>query len=313
MDNIKVFMEKFIDEMQTTKNLAEKTVIAYRSDLNAFIDYLNGAELRDEELVNYVRWLVNERKLKTSTINRKVIVIKMFINYLQQHKHIEAFGSILNTIKLRQEKKLPKTLDLNEVDRLLKKAHESVIEAKSEYDIWRATRNLALLDILISTGIRIAEAAAIRLDDIIFSEKVILINGKGKKQRLIYISCSETWKHLNSWLNLRSKMHTQTDAVFVNRYAQQIGIHGIEYIYNSIKYSACVNSKSTPHYLRHTFATNLLANGADLRSVQEILGHSNVSVTERYTEVTVERKKQVLDRFNYRNNLSRDNIDVLGE
>ena len=83
MDNIKVFMEKFIDEMQTTKNLAEKTVIAYRSDLNAFVDYLNGDELREEVLVNYVRWLVNERQLKTSTINRKVIVIKK--EYLAQY------------------------------------------------------------------------------------------------------------------------------------------------------------------------------------------------------------------------------------
>ena len=91
--------------------------------------------------------------------------------------------------------------------------------------------------------------------------------------------------------------------LFVNRYGKQLGIHGIEYIYNQLKMDAKINPKSTPHYLRHTFATYLLANGADLRSVQEILGHSSVAITEIYTEVTANRKKQVLNKYNYRNKL----------
>ena len=91
--------------------------------------------------------------------------------------------------------------------------------------------------------------------------------------------------------------------MFVNRCGKQLTIHGIEYIYKKAKESAGVNASSTPHFLRHTFATNLLSNGADIRSVQELLGHSSVSTTEIYTEITVNRKKQVLDRYNYRNNL----------
>lgn len=162
-------------------------------------------------------------------------------------------------------------------------------------------RDCALIDLLISTGIRIGEAAAITLDDIIFSEHTILIHGKGRKQRLIYISSAVTWDRLKALIKERKK--AKDSHLFVNRYGQPITIHGIEDIYKKYVKMAQVNAKSTPHYLRHTFATNLLANGADLRSVQEILGHASVSTTQIYTEVTTQRKKQVLKKFNYRNKL----------
>lgn len=96
-------------------------------------------------------------------------------------------------------------------------------------------------------------------------------------------------------------MNISTDKLFVNRNGNQLGIHGIEYIYKRIKENAGVNPSSTPHYLRHTFATNSLSNGADLRSVQELLGHSSVAITEIYTEITTQRKKEVLDKYNLRN------------
>lgn len=105
------------------------------------------------------------------------------------------------------------------------------------------------------------------------------------------------------WLKARDSKTVYTDKIFVNRSGDKISIHGIEYIYNSIKTQSGINASSTPHYLRHTFATNLLVNGADLRSVQEILGHSSVATTEIYTEVNVKRKRQVLNKYNYRNKL----------
>lgn len=164
------------------------------------------------------------------------------------------------------------------------------------------TRDVALIDLLISTGVRIGEAAAITLNDIIVPERTLLIHGKGRKQRLIYISASITWNRIITLL--RERNHSGGgNTLFVNRYGKPISIHGIEYIYKKYLKKANISTHSTPHYLRHTFATNLLANGADLRSVQEILGHASVATTQIYTEVTTQRKKQVLDKYNYRNKL----------
>ena len=205
--------------------------------------------------------------------------------------------------KIKKERKLPKTLSIDETTKLITHLSDSAKRETSTFSFWKACRDLALIDLLISTGIRIEEASNISLEDIIFSEQTILIHGKGRKQRLIYISCNDTWNNLIFWINIRNKHICNTDKLFVNRFGNQISIHGIEYIYNSIKKSCGINVHSTPHYLRHTFATNLLANGADLRSVQEILGHSSVTTTEIYTEVTINRKKQILTKYNYRNSL----------
>lgn len=210
----------------------------------------------------------------------------------------------VHSIKLKKEKRLPKTLSIKEVSTFVQYLTNKNNDMRnSTFEKWTSIRNLALIDLLVSTGIRIGEASEISLLDIAVSNKTILIHGKGRKQRLVYISCQETWDNIMEWIKLRSMRITNTDKLFVNRYGNQISIHGIEYIYNSIKKKVMINQQSTPHYLRHTFATNLLENGADLRSVQEILGHSSVVTTEIYTEVSTERKKQVLKKYNYRNNL----------
>lgn len=227
----------------------------------------------------------------------------MFFAYLYEHRYLNQDYYKSHSFKFKKERKLPKTLEIKETAKLLNYIDRQHLAAKSEYSLWKKSRDLALIDILASTGIRISEASNISLNDIIMSEHTILIHGKGRKQRLIYISCSQTWTNLLQWIKIRNKFEIHTDKVFVNRYGNQISIHGIEYIYNSLKKASGINTQSTPHYLRHTFATNLLANGADLRSVQEILGHSSVSTTEIYTEVTTKRKKQVLNKYNYRNKL----------
>lgn len=296
-------VEEFLNEIQSTKNLSDKTIIAYRSDLEDFAGFEDCKMYDETTVLKYIQQLIHERKLKDSTIKRKLIVLKMYFEYLYVHQYIEQNYYQCHTFKFKKERQLPKTLSIRDVSKLLSSLNKQKAEALTPYAVWKTARNLALIDILISTGIRIAELSEISLNDIISADHVILIHGKGRKQRLIYISCQQTWTNLKNWLSVRNTRELHADKVFVNRYGKPLSIHGIEYIYNTLSLKAGLRLHSTPHYLRHTFATNLLANGADLRSVQEILGHSSVSTTEIYTEVTAKRKKQVMNRFNYRNKL----------
>lgn len=293
----------FLSAMQSTKNLSPKTVIAYQSDLSDFCRFISNREISDETIINYVQYL-NQKGLKGSTINRKLVVLKMLFDYLYQNHYISQNYFITHKFKFKKERKLPKTMTVKEVSSLLRYLAAQKEQASTSFAKWKCVRNLALIDTIASTGIRVAEASSISIQDIAMTERVILIHGKGRKQRLIYISCPQTWDNLIQWIKVRKACNPVTDKLFLNRYGEQISIHGIEYIFNSVRDSCGINPHATPHYLRHTFATNLLANGADLRSVQEILGHSSVSTTEIYTEVTVKRKKQVLKKFNYRNRLS---------
>ncbi len=303
MKKLKSISNEFISISQSTKNLSSKTVLAYRSDLNDFCKFMIDKSMDNSVLIEYVSYLTQIRQLSDSTIKRKLIVLKMFFEYLYEHQYIETNYYYSHNFKFKKERKLPKTLTVKETLKLLTYAKNKCINVKGDRAYGRAVRNLALLDILISTGIRIEEASNISVNDIIQSERTILIHGKGRKQRLIYISCADSWNNFINWIKIRRNYGTSCDKVFVNRYGNQISIHGIEHIYNTYKKASGINVQSTPHYLRHTFATNLLANGADLRSVQEILGHSSVATTEIYTEVTTKRKKQVLNKYNYRNKL----------
>ncbi len=303
MKSIKTLSDELIQIIQSTKNLSDKTVIAYRSDLNDFQVFLQSNAFDETVILKYVQHLYKERELKDNTVCRKLITLKMFFAFLYEQGYTETNYFQNHQFRYKKERRLPKTLAVKETSKLLVYLTNCCTTDCNSYSSWIAHRNLALIDILISTGIRIAEASDISLKDIIFSERTILIHGKGRKQRLIYISCNETWSNLSKWLKIRKSREVNSDKVFLNRYGKQLSIHGIEYIYSIAKISAGINEKSTPHYLRHTFATNLLANGADLRSVQEILGHSSVATTEIYTEVTTKRKKQVLNKYNYRNKL----------
>lgn len=292
------YSSSFINYLFATKNLSQKTLAAYKSDLNQFFGYEKN--ILKPDLCAFVSYLNTVIKLKDTSIRRKIITLKNFYAYLLNNGFIDTSPFAKLQFRFRQERKLPKILSVAEVGKLLNCLDVPAF-ALSPFAQKENMRDAALLDLLISTGIRIGEAAALTLDDVIMSERTLLIHGKGRKQRLIYISSSVTWERLKTLIKERRKYGD--NHLFVNRYGNQISIHGIEDIYKKYAKKAHINEKSTPHYLRHTFATNLLANGADLRSVQEILGHASVATTQIYTEVTTNRKKQVLKKFNYRNKL----------
>lgn len=301
--NIEKYKDEFLSTIITYKNLSKKSVVAYNSDLLDYFSYYkkHNKFFSNNVIKDYFISLQFERKLKDSTISRKLVTIKMYYNYLNEHHKIKNPFDKFN-MKFKKEKALPKTITINEVKKILNTLYES-IDQSTQFTSFQSFRDLALIDLLITSGIRIGEANLITLDDIDFTNNIILIHGKGRKQRLIYISSIETITNLKKYIEIRKERNCDSNYLFINKNGNQISINSIDNIYRKYKKKAKINKYSTPHSLRHTFATNLLANGADIRSVQEILGHSNVSITERYTEVTTNRKVEVLSKYNYRNSL----------
>lgn len=217
MNNFYQLSSIFLNVIKTTKNLSDKTIIAYNSDLMDFCNFLSINGLHNNIILNYVVHLFDERHLQESTITRKLVVIKMFLQFLYQNGYVEQNYYQNYTFKLKKERKLPKTLSVDESSKLIKYLSDNINRNTSKFTYWKACRDLALIDLLISSGIRIEEASNISLDDVILSEQTILIHGKGRKQRFIYISCTDTWDNLMNWLKIRSEQKNNTDKIFVNR------------------------------------------------------------------------------------------------
>ncbi len=300
--NLIKYREIFITKMMVSKNLDMKSIKAYTSDLNHLIDFTNG-KVSQESIMGYIQYLT--QNYKDTTVSRKLITIKMFFRFIEEEtKWINPLDKY--KIKIKKEKRLPKTIPVKDVSKLLDYMYENLNQANTSFAYFQAIRDLCIIDFLLSTGMRIAEVSNLKLEDIITSERVLLVHGKGKKQRLLYISSLETWNNLKAWLSIRKKHKVNHEYLFVNKYHDTLSIYGIENIFTKYRDKSGISHSATPHYLRHTFATNLLANGADLRSVQELLGHSSISTTEIYTEVNTVRKKIVLKKYNLRNKLARN-------
>ena len=300
--NLIKYREIFITKMMVSKNLDMKSIKAYTSDLDHLIDFTNG-KVSQESIMGYIQYLT--QNYKDTTVSRKLITIKMFFRFIEEEtKWINPLDKY--KIKIKKEKGLPKTIPVKDVSKLLDYMYENLNQANTSFAYFQAIRDLCIIDLLLSTGMRIAEVSNLKLEDIISSERVLLVHGKGKKQRLLYISSLETWNNLKAWLSIRKKLKVNHEYLFVNKYHDTLSIYGIENIFTKYRDKSGISHSATPHYLRHTFATNLLANGADLRSVQELLGHSSISTTEIYTEVNTVRKKIVLKKYNLRNKLTRN-------
>jgi integrase/recombinase XerC/integrase/recombinase XerD len=297
-------IEYFINKISNSKNLSSLTIRSYKNDLLSFYNYFKeNKDWSKIDILKYIEYLRLERKLKDTSIKRAIVTVNQFYCVLYEDKLLSNNPTKQLKLNFKKEKRLPKTLTVSEVTKILKVINKKLSDPTTKFNGFINVRDAALIDLLITTGMRIGEISSLSLSDIISHDHTILIHGKGRKQRLIYISSKETWDRLKKWIKVRLTLDCSHNMVFVNRYYGVLSIYAIEDIYQKYKLAANINSNSTPHYLRHTFATNLLSNGADLRSVQEILGHSSISTTEIYTEVTNKRKKKVLDKYNYRNKM----------
>ncbi|MEX3621131.1 tyrosine recombinase XerC [Viridibacillus arvi] len=278
-------LEQFVIYIQLEKNFSPLTVREYQSDLHEFLSFLKVegvVDLADVEYIHarlYVTKLYEEKKART-TISRKISSIRSFFRFLNKEYGLDDAG-FQALYHPKKEDRLPRFFYEEELARLFQ---------ANEGEDPKSLRDTAILELLYATGIRVSELTSIEMKDVDFSICILRVMGKGRKERYVPFG-HFALEALQQYLaNSRPKLMKglQNPQLFVNMRGGALTARGIRYILNDMMKNAELHSNIYPHMLRHTFATHLLNNGADLRTVQELLGHANLSSTQVYTHVTKE-------------------------
>jgi integrase/recombinase XerC len=284
------YLEQFINYIEIEKRYSFNTVKNYERDLEDFYDFLNKEAIDSIKNIDYkvVRLYLNymyQKKYSKKTISRNISTLRSFFKYLKKHNHINNNPMLLIT-NPKQDKKLPNFLYYNELTKIL-----DIPDKKTPFGL----RDALIIELFYSTGIRVGEIVNIRIKDIDLSNKKINIIGKGNKERIVLYGsvCNDLLKEYIDNKRQLINETINTDHLFINHLGNKLTPRGIEYILNKVIKKSDVNSLVTPHTLRHTFATHMLNEGADLKSVQELLGHENLKTTQIYTHVSNERLRSV--------------------
>ncbi|AIS61630.1 tyrosine-type recombinase/integrase [Listeria ivanovii] len=296
-------MEKYIKRFIAKKelqNLSNKSIYAYDIDLKKLNEYYNFHVYTITEcLENYIHYLVQTSAYKSSSKKRKLTTLKMFWAFLVDYEKINL--PPFPNVQIRKERRVPKTLSNSELKQLVETVQVySPTTLKKQRD---HIRDKAMIEIMINLGLRISEVSNMDVYD--YNDGYILIHGKNNKERVLFLTSPTSKNIIESYLKIRKEYLplAKEKAFFLNKYGNRISIYGISNIFKKFKYLSQINTLSTPHYLRHSFATQLLNNGANLRDIQELLGHANISTTEIYTSVSSTRKSEVLTLYGFRGNI----------
>ena len=288
--------ELFIDYLRSECHLAANTIAAYRRDVSRFHEWLSGrnpTKLSVSELSEFVAYL-NSRELAPASIARNIVGIKMYYRYLQlEGLLVDNQVELLGSQKLWQ--RIPEVLSPKEVARLL--------DAPKRYELYHS-RDRALLELLYASGCRASELSNLRIRDMHLAEGFCKVQGKGSKQRMVPLgeaaidAVSQYLKRLRP--SLAAKRPDEVDWLLLTRSGRRMRREAIWELIKKYALQADIDVSISPHTLRHSFATHLLAGGADLRQVQEMLGHANISTTQIYTHVDQSRLKKVHQQFHPR-------------
>lgn len=277
----------FLKYLITERNYSELTKKAYEEDITSFSDFLEASgdgsleNVSTQDVRIYLADL-QEKEYSRNSVSRKISSLRAFYQFLLKNQLVKE--NPFSYIQLKKKSlKLPHFFYEKELEVFFKAAQgDSVLDK----------RNIALIEVLYATGIRVSECTSLKIQDIDQELGVLLIHGKGNKERYVPFgqfaaSAIETYRH-ESRAVLMEKHHKEHPYLFINHYGDPITTNGIRYILNQVIKKSSLTSHIHPHMLRHTFATHLLNNGADMRTVQELLGHASLSSTQIYAHVTKE-------------------------
>lgn len=292
----KKILDDYQYELKMVKHKEENTTInSYAEDIYKYLEYIeskhinNALNIKYENILDYLKYLDNNN-YKVSSIARKITSIKSFHKYLSETNNIEDVSLKINIPKFYR--KLPNILTIEEVDNLLD------INLKSPFDY----RNKAMLELMYSSGLRVSELINLKLSDIDLDNNYVRCFGKGNKERIVPIG-EVAIEYLKIYINeYRDSMKKgyYTENIFLNNHGKNITRQGFFLIIKQIAKEKDIDKNITPHMLRHSFATHLLNNGADLRTIQEMLGHANLSTTQVYTNVSTDILKENYELYKRR-------------
>jgi len=280
------YIDKFLNYLKVEKNSSVHTLINYSVDLKELSSFTGSIELKDIDVLEIRKFLVSLRQkgFKKVTIARKMACLRSFFKFLCREGHLK-LNPMVGLVGPKLDKKLPIFLSEDDVSKLL--------DTPDIKDIF-GLRDKAILETLYSTGVRVSELVGLNVEHIDFISGVIRVYGKGKKERLAPIG-DRALRIIKSYLQKRGK-DVSARILFLNKDGWRLTDRSIRNIVDKYIKVACVRSDISPHSLRHSFATHLLNRGADLRSVQELLGHANLSTTTIYTHLSTEKLKSVYDQ-----------------
>ncbi len=328
MEEDNIIVQQFLNHLKYEKRFSEHTAKCYGADLRQFGEFLIGASdspdvsgltagptslsqqqagpatavatetvpkvdqllltVQTSDVRAYLAFL-NGKQYSKSTIARKLATLRSFYKFLVKKDRLSS-NPVTAVRTPKQEKKLPRFLEYEQVKILLE---------TPPIDTWLGARDRAILETLYSTGIRVSELVALNMDDIDFLGEVMHIRGKGKKERISPISSSalQVIQHYMEFRNKRAQNNSNFDlkVLFVNKHGRRLSTRSVRRKMDKYLKMAGLDSAISPHTLRHSFATHMLNNGADLRSVQELLGHQSLSTTQIYTHLTTKKLKEVYD------------------
>lgn len=282
------YLNNFISYLTNNKRYSPYTITSYKKDTYDYLEFLkkNNIDIKNSNykiVEEYSKYLY-KKKLSKRSIARKYSSIRTFYNYLEKKNILE--NNIFNLVENpKKEEKLPRFINEYELDKMFEIPDNSP----------KGQRDRLILEILYGTGVRVSELVNIKINDIDFNNNSIKVRGKGNKDRYVFYGkyCKEA---INNYIkNGRiSLLNGQTcDYLLLNRFGKNISVVSIRKILNEIINKCSLDIKISPHVLRHTFATHLLNEGADIMHVKELLGHSSLSTTSIYTHVTNEKIKEV--------------------
>jgi len=293
------YEEDFLTHLRVERSASNLTLLSYRTDLGQFFDFLSReyqkpSEELSTEMINHktVRKYLAEMQstgLSRATMARKLASLRSFVKFMCREDILPG-NPIANVSTPKQDRRLPRFLYPTEIDMLLNAPNTSRVLGR---------RDKAILETMYASGVRVSELVAINMGDIDWGEETILIRGKGNKERLAPLGRQAKTALLDYMENSRNHLlqadKATNEAVFLNRFGGRLSGRSIRNIIDKYVEEVAITQKVSPHTLRHSFATHLLNGGADLRSVQELLGHVKLSTTQIYTHLTRENIKTIYD------------------